>query len=176
VEATRLFLEHGANVNAQDGIGLTPLHIASAHGKPANAQVLLMHGADVKARDKDNETPLHQAKVKEAAQILLEHGADPNALATRNRQKADEWVWFGSFSSMVYTRMPEFQLLRGVAWDLVDLGLVLLSRTAFFSGAFGGLVLSFLVQAIQLLCPVGWASESLWLRLHVPSVIRFTIE
>jgi ankyrin repeat protein len=51
VELARVLLEHGAVATAQDGIGSTPLHLASSRGHLELAQVLLEHGAVATAQD-----------------------------------------------------------------------------------------------------------------------------
>jgi hypothetical protein len=45
----KLLLENGANVNAADGRGLTPLHYACWKRAPLVARILLENGADVNA-------------------------------------------------------------------------------------------------------------------------------
>jgi len=78
----RELLRKGANVNARDKNGLTPLHRAADQGRTDIARILLEHGTDVNARDKNGLTPLHRAAFwedAEVARLLLEHGADVNA-------------------------------------------------------------------------------------------------
>lgn len=63
--------------------GLTPLHLAAAHGQPSVVRMLLDHGAHVDATQHGTlETPLHKA-VREGhlrcVEILIENGADVNA-------------------------------------------------------------------------------------------------
>ena len=72
-------LQAGANPNAREGDGQTPLHRARA---AETVTALLDAGADVNARDKRGSTPLHLAAMSatgEAVTALLEAGADPNA-------------------------------------------------------------------------------------------------
>ena len=54
-----LLLEKGADVNAKNNDGWTPLHWASENGHEAIVSLLLEKGADVNAKDNDGETPLH---------------------------------------------------------------------------------------------------------------------
>jgi ankyrin repeat protein len=53
-----LLLANGADVNAKDDDGVTPLHYAAWHGYLKMTKMLLKHGADTKAMDKNGETPL----------------------------------------------------------------------------------------------------------------------
>jgi hypothetical protein len=78
----RELLRKGANANAKDRGGWTPLHWAAFWGHVDVAKLLLEHGADVNARDEDSRTPLHVAAAgghAEVARLLLERGADANA-------------------------------------------------------------------------------------------------
>ena len=76
-------LKHGADVNAQDDVYRTPLHLASSTWNSDIVQILLERGADVKAMDRRRLTPLHLASAVgavETMQILLRHDADINAV------------------------------------------------------------------------------------------------
>lgn len=50
MEAARFFVEHGADVTAQDKHGLTPLHSAPFKGNLGIARFLIEHGEDVSAQ------------------------------------------------------------------------------------------------------------------------------
>ena len=81
-EIADLLIAKGANVDARDKSGATPLHQAALKGNLAFATLLLQHGADVNARDGDGATPLHNAALsgrREVAALLLDKGADREA-------------------------------------------------------------------------------------------------
>ena len=54
-------LREGADVNARDSVGDTPLHHAVVHGNPHHVAILLDAGATVDARNEHGDTPLHAA-------------------------------------------------------------------------------------------------------------------
>jgi len=76
-------LEEGADVNAKDELGESPLHIAAVRGYDQIASMLIDKGADVNAGDKRGLTPLHAAAWSgndEIVTLLLGKGADINAV------------------------------------------------------------------------------------------------
>ena len=84
VECLRLLAQAGADVNAHDAEGNTPLH------KTFLTEVeeeLLKLGADVNARNQDGETPIFTTVDDDAIPLFMKYGAD---LTIRN--KAGETV------------------------------------------------------------------------------------
>ncbi len=77
---TSALLEAGADPGATDSAGSTPMHIAASRGRGAKASLLAAAGADVKARDNRGQTPLHLARDPATIRTLLQLGADPTAL------------------------------------------------------------------------------------------------
>ena len=53
-----VFIENGADVNAGNNAGYTPLHVACEYSYPVAARLLIERGADVNARDNNGRTPL----------------------------------------------------------------------------------------------------------------------
>jgi ankyrin repeat protein len=58
IQAIKLLLKHGADVNAKDAKGDSPLHHAAVFGDPEIVSALLRAGADRSARNSANETAL----------------------------------------------------------------------------------------------------------------------
>ncbi len=58
-EVVKLLLAAGADVNAGDVMGMTPLHHAVSEGCLDDVKLLIGAGADVNARDRNGVTPLY---------------------------------------------------------------------------------------------------------------------
>lgn len=81
-EVARL-LKEGADINAVDGFGDTPLLIAVTNNKEDIAKILLENNANVNLANHLKETPLHivtKNKESEIVKILLKKGADVHAI------------------------------------------------------------------------------------------------
>ena len=71
-----LLLDYGADINARNYKGATPLHDSSWRGKVKMMKMLLEAGADVSLKDEEGKTPLDYAIEKnntEAIELLQKH-------------------------------------------------------------------------------------------------------
>ena len=78
-----LLINRGAEVDARDEGGWTPLHYAAVHDSIDVAQLLTEKGAEVDARDKYGDTPLHRVVQKDSlsvGKLLITNGADIDAM------------------------------------------------------------------------------------------------
>ena len=88
----QLLLGCGANVNAQDKAGITPLHLASYYGRLDIVRALLSQGARVNTKGELGQTALHLVldgnrsgrDAVAVVRLLLENGADVNAQDSKN--------------------------------------------------------------------------------------------
>jgi len=86
-EIAELLIAKGADVDAKDALGNTPLYNtilfnAALDGYKEIAELLIQNSADVNAQDKNGNTPLHEAAtsgLKEVVELLIANGADVNA-------------------------------------------------------------------------------------------------
>lgn len=70
LDMVRLLLENGADVNAIDSAGKTPLMIAVGRGNVDAVRLLIEKGADVNRKDQERESALDKAKYKNYVDIV----------------------------------------------------------------------------------------------------------
>jgi ankyrin repeat protein len=117
-------LAHGADVNARDHVGVTPLHFAALYLPNLNAvRLLIAYGAEVSLRNVRGETALRMVMsnfvedgTRDIALLLLQHGADINERCPRGRTLLHQCVY-----NRHMTCLQEVQfLIEQGALDLED--------------------------------------------------------
>ena len=124
LEIVRLLLDHGAEVNAENSIGMKLLHQVSCGQYESLedgvrvARLLLELGVDVNTRSKDHQTPLHWASYYgkfEIVRMLLDHGAEAYVEAD-NGDNPLHYVSCGKYESQDDgVRVAQLLLKRGAA-------------------------------------------------------------
>lgn len=116
-------LAKGAQVNARsarksDGVGARPLHLAAAHGDPAEARRLIAAGAKLELKDENGRTPLHWASrnAKSPALMVAElvaAGADIEARDKKGATPLGRALESGASGLLA----AEALLAAGASWD-----------------------------------------------------------
>ncbi|GMY15213.1 ADP-ribosylation factor GTPase-activating protein AGD1-like isoform X1 [Fagus crenata] len=70
VGMVELLLQYGANINASDSRGRTPLHYCSISRRTASAKMLLTRGANPQAVDREDNTPLKLVSESDFREML----------------------------------------------------------------------------------------------------------
>jgi len=92
IEAVKRHLADGADVNAKNDFGSTPLIAAALEGHKEIVELLIAKGADVDAMNEAEVTSLHYAALrghKEITKLLLAKGADVNAKDFQSKSPLD---------------------------------------------------------------------------------------
>nr|MDT0250873.1 ankyrin repeat domain-containing protein [Endozoicomonas sp.] len=82
LNATQTLLTKGANKDAKDFCGLTPLHVATARHHSSVVELLVSSNANLEATDNKGRTPLHVAarlNCSKIASYLMEQGENADA-------------------------------------------------------------------------------------------------
>jgi hypothetical protein len=99
VEAARLLIAHGSDVNVKDPVGQSPLHVACNSGNFEKVVLLVENGADINAAKNDGYRPIHYALMasrKRIVQYLKSKGAllDRDEEVTKDALRlAKDWKW-----------------------------------------------------------------------------------
>lgn len=93
----KAFLDHGANINVDNGDSERPLQLASYCGELKSLGYLLPL-KEIDDDDKYGDTALHQATASghtECAKLLAYHGTDPNCANLRGRTAIYDVALYG---------------------------------------------------------------------------------
>ena len=146
-ELVRLLIQEGADVNAQDEDGESPLHGAMARSDNYNvARTLIEHGADLSGRAVDNKTPFHTIFNNTISHVLMRDDWLESMLPDSEAMSITHYLAWSSRSTLEI-----FQ--RGHLYDRADmLSADSLGRTCLhFAASRGNLeVLSYLVRRVSL--------------------------
>ena len=147
MELVRLLIQEGADVNAQDEDGESPLHGAMARSDNYDvARTLIENGADLASKAVDGKTPFHNIFNNTISHVLMRHDWLENMLPDTEAMSITHFLAWSSRST------PEiFQ--RGHLYDDADLlSADNLGRTCLhFAASRGNLgVLSYLVRRVSL--------------------------
>ena len=144
-DMAELLIQHGADVNAKDASGNTPLYYAILYIDDSDfINLLIANGADVNTKNQGGETPLHiearasrwvfvtqagrmelatQAGRTETAKLLLEAGANVNCRDDRDQTPLHRMLDNRVSSSSIYPPskdMAELLLVKGADVNLKD--------------------------------------------------------
>lgn len=97
-EEIKILIDAGADINARDNFGHTPLHLASWNGDLEIVEALIAAGANAKAIDNSGRTPLHNPinhGSSEIVKVLIAAGANVNAINESGEIPLHNLSWRG---------------------------------------------------------------------------------
>jgi cytohesin len=131
IEAVKEFLVAGADVNAKERRGQTPLHAATYRGHTALVELLIANDADVNALSVNGKTPLDWAN-DEIADLIRKHGGKHStinmAAGAGNAEGVKEFLVAGAdVNADMYGGTP---LHRAAVWGHKEIVELLIDKGA----------------------------------------------
>lgn len=117
VTVLKVLIQHGVDINGQDGGQMTALHFAAHYGHIEFLEVLLDNGVDVTVMDDCGRTALHRALDKHfinVAKRLITHGI--------NVDMQDKFGWTALFIAVIngYMDCVQFLISQNCSLTLTD--------------------------------------------------------
>jgi ankyrin repeat protein len=113
LDAFRQAVQHGANINAQDEFGSTPLQVAIAEKQLAAAALLLELGADATIQDPNGSTALHWAIEHDLPDVLETLVRKCSSAVSISDKHGNQPLWTASFKARGDYRMVRLLLRCG---------------------------------------------------------------
>jgi ankyrin repeat protein len=93
INAMKMLIQRGADVNAKTLVGRTPLHWAAHQGREYAAMLLLEKGADLNARDKLHKAPLDVAREMNHVEVTELFTSQLRSVREKDAQEMTRLHW-----------------------------------------------------------------------------------
>lgn len=138
LEAVRVLLDKGADLQATTKHKFTPLHLAAQQRRKAVCKLLLERGANASVRDSEGWTPLHNvcqsAFSADIASLMIDKGADVNAIMNDGRSGLHLIAEETASKSPDQSKICQVLIEKGCRVDMKDYR----NWTALHCGAYDG--------------------------------------
>ena len=115
----KIYLSHGANIEAKDNWGRTALMYTLVNSNFEGAKLLLENNADVSAKDNEGRTALFYTYSPEAVELLHSYGANVNAANNKGLTPIHSVFW-GCFSRNSENEQWFASILQGRGTDCAE--------------------------------------------------------